>query len=129
MNKITGTLIYGANKAPASWPHAEHSYRATLRYQRRQLSVDFHRGSHAGEPSVSDILGCLALDSGGFENARGDFWDWCDEYGMEPSRENKATFDAVARQTEGLRRLLGDDFDAIVYCDDDDRARRCGDWS
>ena len=128
MNRITGTLAYGQNKAPASWSHAAFSYRVTLRYQRRQMSVDFHCGSHAGEPSIDGVLDCLASDSIGIDNAP-DFWDWCDEYGMEPTREGKATFEAVKAQAADLRHLLGEDFEDIVYCDGDKRRRFCGDWS
>lgn len=86
-----------------------------LRYQGRQLTVHFSQGyAINGRPKAKDVLGCLSLDTLGIENAR-DFSDWCAEYGYsDDSRKAERTYKTIQKQAAALRRLLGDDYEAIT---------------
>ena len=83
-------------------------WRCTIRKDRRRMTVYFSRGSAiSGEPSVGDVLDCLASDASGYENARG-FEDWCAEYGYDTdSRKAVKIYRTVERQASALRRMLG----------------------
>jgi hypothetical protein len=125
MKKIRCNFDYGKNKRPCPWGETwVLSYRATLRYDRKQMSVDFHTGVCAGAPTAADVVECLVSDARTLISADFDFWDWCDEYGITPSRVEKATFDLVETQAGRLKQLLGADWEDIMnaeevadYCD------------
>lgn len=91
--------------------HPMNHWRVTLRVGRRQMTVPFSTGILiTKEPDAEDVLRCLALDASGWENARGGFEDWCDEYGYDTdSRRAERTYNAVERQSKRLRQLLGDE--------------------
>lgn len=60
-------------------------------------------------PSLKDILDCLASDAEGFENAEG-FEGWAEEYDFDTdSRKAEATFKTIAKQSDELKQLIGDD--------------------
>lgn len=88
--------------------------RLTLR--RRAMTVYFSQGSaHTAEPTVKDVIGCLALDAAGYANARS-FEDWCGEYGYDTdSRKAERTFKIIGKQADALRRLLADDHDRLLW--------------
>lgn len=88
-------------------PGSSH-WKCRLRVGRRSLTVYFSMGPALnGEPTVQDVLDCLASDAVGYENARS-FEDWASEYGYHPdSRKAERTYRAVERQANGLKRLLG----------------------
>lgn len=67
-------------------------------------------------PSVSDVLGCLALDAVGYDNSR-DFEDWAAGLGWDSdSRKAKRCYHATAEQSKALRHLLGDEnYQALLY--------------
>lgn len=125
--KITADVKFGARKpcpfdeepkpGRQSWPH--NGWTVTLRYRGRRLTVDFYTGPAAAEPDAASVMECLASDASSVANARG-FEDWCSEYGYDTdSRKAERTFKTCAAQTAKLRVLLGDDFDALVYADED----------
>lgn len=82
----------------------------TLRSGDRAMTVEFHQGSaHTEEPNLEDVIGCLAMNAGGFENAKY-FEDWAREYGYETdSRRAYATYEAVQTRTHDMRELLSSD--------------------
>lgn len=129
MNKITATVTFGNKSAHSGnldeWQRRATPYTVTLRYQRRAMTVEFWCGSACGEPDAATVLDCLASDASGIDNARG-FEDWCGEYGYDcDSRKAERTFKATETNARKLRRLLGDDYSAIVYSDEDARRARC----
>jgi hypothetical protein len=90
-------------------------WRCTLRYAGRRMSLVYSMGSgHNGkEPQAKAVLECLFLDASGIDSAR-DFSDWCFEYGYDTdSRRAERIYKACQSTAVRLRKLLGDDYDAI----------------
>ena len=87
------------------------------------MTVPFYTGpGWSREPDLDDVMECLCSDAVGVINATC-FEEWADDLGFDSdSRRAEATYRQVQRQTEELRRLLGDDFERIVLSD-----RRSGD--
>jgi hypothetical protein len=85
-------------------------WRCVLRFEHRQMTLIFSTGSGLkGEPSITDVLECLANDTASIENAR-HFEDWCDDYGYDhDSRKAERIYKEIVRQAKALRRLLGDE--------------------
>lgn len=85
-------------------------FKCRIKAGRRAFGLYFSQGrgiSH--EPSLADVLDCLASDAAGYENAQ-DFEQWADEYGYDTdSRKAEKTYRAVKRQAEQLKRTIGDD--------------------
>lgn len=86
------------------------NYKCRLTHKGRSMTLYFSMGlALTREPSVEDVLDCLASDSAGFEN-NDSFEDWCGEYGYDTdSRRAERTYKAIERQSEKLRKLLGED--------------------
>lgn len=114
MAKVTGDIsMSGTQRNP--WDNSGHAWNVELRYRGRKMTTAFYTGSALGEPTIEDVMECLTSNAAGYENT-GDFESWASEYGCNTdSRKAEATFRAVEQQTENLRRLLGDDFDQIVF--------------
>lgn len=77
----------------------------------RRLTVPFKMGlGHKGAPpALADVLDCLAADAYSVENAR-DYEEWAGEYGFDPdSRKGYAVYETCRKQSERLKRFLGDD--------------------
>lgn len=91
-------------------------YDVTLKMGRRQYTIPFGMGyAHTSEPTAYDVLACLLSDASSAENARS-FEEWAGDYGYDTdSRSAERTYNAVVKQTEKLRRFLGDKFDAYVW--------------
>ena len=104
-----------ANPCIEDWPGATH-WRCKLTYQGRQLTVHYSMGSaHTGEPEIADVLRCLVDEAVSFENAR-DFEDWARELGFDPdSRKAERIFRQVEKNSRGLKRLLGDAYDHLLW--------------
>lgn len=79
----------------------------------RSFGLYFSQGSaHTQDPTLADVLDCLASDASGYENAYGNggtrFEQWAEEYGYDTdSRKAEKTFRAIKRQAEQLKRTLG----------------------
>lgn len=124
MNKIISAVTYGNKTASAGnmdeWQRTAHPWTVVLRYKGRQMTVEFWTGAALGEPSTHDVVACLASDAAGFQNARS-FEEWASEYGYdEDSRKAERIYRQVERQTRKLENLLGDDFERIIYTDEDE---------
>jgi hypothetical protein len=91
-------------------------YRCLLRHDGRQMSVYFSMGSAlCREPTLDDVLDCLASDAAGVESACS-FEDWCGEYGYDTdSRKAEHTYKTCERQAVKLRRLLGDGYETLLW--------------
>ena len=76
---------------------------------RSQFVTFFSQGSaHTNDPTIADVLDCLASDSAGYENARS-FEEWCGEYGYDTdSRRAERIYNTIAEQSKQLRHFLGD---------------------
>lgn len=94
--------------APNSWPVGTRHFKCVLKCSSRTFTIYYSMGpALKGEPTIEDVMYCMALDthmliSGEYE-----------EIGVaKPPLE---------RQTEGLKRLLGDDaiLDELLYETDD----------
>ena len=98
-------------------PTGSRHWRCVLRVQRRRLTTPFSQGSGLkDDPTVSDVLDCLAMDAADVEGAK-DFEAWAQELGLNTdSRRAENIYRAVMRQTVGLKRLLGDEaFETLLW--------------
>lgn len=97
-------------------PQGSFHFKCTLKRPGRQLTTFFSMGpAHSREPSAADLLDCLASDASGYENARG-FEEWASEYGYDPdSRRAEKIFRTVEKQTEKLKRFMGDEYETLLY--------------
>src|SRR5262245_1458008 len=65
------------------WAATATHWKCLIRKGRRSMTVYFSQGpAISREPTLADVLDCLASDASGFENA-GDFTSWCSEYGYD----------------------------------------------
>ena len=73
-----------------------------------RLPAYFSMGAaNKGEPTTRAVLGCLAADAAGYENAHS-FEDWAREYGYDTdSRRAEAIYTAVGNQVAALVAFLG----------------------
>lgn len=94
---------------------------------KKSMGLYFSQGPAITEdPTLADVLDCLASDASGYENAQlrppsghvpegkpytdATFARWAEEYGYEAdSRKAEKTFKAIKRQSEQLRRTIGQD--------------------
>lgn len=96
------------------WQH--NSYKVRISYQGRRMTVPWRQGlGITDDPNAEDVMESLLLDAAGFENAR-DFEDWAAEYGYDTdSRQAERVYRAVESQTKKLEKLLGDDYQRMVF--------------
>lgn len=79
------------------------------------MTIPFSMGpAHSHEPTVADVLECLASDYSGSDQA---FEDWAADLGYDPdSRKAERTYQAVVRQARKLEQFLGPDVvHTLVY--------------
>lgn len=126
---VTDGPLRGSTVSPSSkkmpeylargWRHR--SWSVTLKYRGRRFTTLCHTGHGWDRPPLPcpEVLGGLLDDAMGVENAQ-DFEDWANEFGFrydddapKERRQVLAVYRAVERQTEGVKRLLGDDYDRI----------------
>ena len=76
----------------------------------RSFSLYFSQGSaHTQDPTLADVLDCLASDAAGYENSN-DFTGWADDLGYDTdSRKAEKIWRAVKRQAEQLKRTIGEE--------------------
>lgn len=117
---LTATRVDSRPDNLSEWgPDARH-FRCRIRCDKRSFGLYFTQGSaHTADPTISDVLYCLACDASGYDNY-GNFEDWCGEYGYDPdSRKAERIYRAVKKQAEQLRRTVGDDaYAAILNCEE-----------
>ena len=92
-------------------------FKCRITHGRRGFTLYFSQGSaHTTEPTLADVLDCLAMDASGYANT-GYFGDWAREYGYdEDSRAAEKIFRVVKRQAEQLKRTLGSEaYEALLW--------------
>lgn len=84
----------------------------------QSMTVYFSKGyAHKGaEPTLEEVLDCLASDAAGYENARS-FEDWAGDYGYDTdSRKAERTFKTIEKQAASLKRVLGEElYKALLW--------------
>lgn len=103
--------------ADDKWMREARHFRCIMRYHRKQMTVPFSQGCLIErEPTVADVLDCLASDASGIDNARS-FDDWASDLGYDPdSRKAEKTFTIIQSQSAKLKAFLGDDgYEALLY--------------
>jgi hypothetical protein len=98
------------------WKRTATHWKCIIRRGNKQMTVYFSQGSaHTKEPTLTDILDCIASDAAGIDNASG-FEDWCSEYGYDTdSRKAERTYNVCVKQAEALKRMFGEDFKTLLY--------------
>ena len=107
-NKIRFSADWISQRPDGLMNDSAHHYKCRLMCGRRGYTLYFSQGSaHTSEPSVFDVLDCLASDASGYENARS-FEEWAEEYGYDTdSRSAEKIWKAVKRGSEQLKRTVG----------------------
>ncbi len=108
--KLRAEVTYGLEPAPEGFAPGSSSWRVTLRYRRRRLTVPFYTGpAIEREPSAADVLSCIISDARAGEQ---DFEDFCSEFGYDnDSRKAERTWKSCASMAPKVRQLLGEDFE------------------
>ncbi len=100
----------------ADMPKGSRHFLCTLIAENR-MKIHYSQGpAHKINPTIEDVLDCLASDACGFDNARS-FEDWASDLGYDiDSRKAERAFEAVGNQSTELKVLLGDEaFEELVY--------------
>ena len=100
--------------------HMTRHFHVRISRETRSFSLYFSQGSaHREDPTLADVLDCLASDASGFENAQfqstspkcveSAFQCWAGEYGYSTdSRKAEKIYRVTKRQSEQLTRVLGE---------------------
>ena len=86
-----------------------------IRANGRRMLVNFSMGyGHNGaEPSLADVLDCMASDAAGCNQG---FESWCADYGYEiDSRKAEKTYKACKANAAKLHRVFGDAAETLIY--------------
>lgn len=96
--------------------HDMDHWKVRFRAGRSSMTTYFSMGyGHNGKtPTAADVLSCLASDATVEDY---DFEEWCRDLGMDiDSRRAERIYNVTKRQTEKLRKFLGDSaFRTLVY--------------
>jgi hypothetical protein len=104
--KIANELVdSNPNIDDPNW-QANH-YKVVLKRGKKQFTTYFSKGiGLKGEPTVEEVLDCLASDSASIENY--DFEDWAPEFGYnKDSRHAEKIYNACIKQAQKLKNFLG----------------------
>ncbi len=93
-------------------------YRGPIHPNSHSFGLYFSQGSaHTEFPTLVDVLDCVANDASGYDSTK-DFEDWASDYEYDTdSRSAEKTYRAVKRQSEQLKRTLGEDAYAELLYD------------
>lgn len=89
-------------------------YRLTLFYKKRRLTIPWHAGSLAGEPTVGDVIYALIQDYQITEFCE-TYGEYLWELGSEDTPAERKTYKAILRQAEKAKKFFGDD---LVHFED-----------
>ena len=77
------------------------------RHTRSLMTVYYTTGELAGEPTVADVLECIASDALSVDSYTDGFEDWATEYGYNTdSRRAERTYNACKRNARKLNKFL-----------------------
>lgn len=98
------------------WQKNAHQYRVTIRYQGRQMSLDYFMGQAlTDEPDAETVLDSLLSDS---QAGQQTFEEFCSEFGYDSdSRKAERIYRECAKQGAKVKKLLGDDYETFLYAD------------
>ncbi len=84
------------------------------------VGVEFSQGSADNStPKLVDVMECLAMDASGVENTT--YRQWCDDLGMAPdSIKNLNTYNAIVKNNDTLKQLLGDVWYEFLQCESEE---------
>jgi hypothetical protein len=105
------------NTANDEWSKSARHWKCLFRCGNKEMFVYFSQGSaHTQEPTVAEVLDCLASDASSFENSDG-FEGWANEFGYDTdSRKAERTYKAIEEQTDKLARLISpDDYETLLW--------------
>lgn len=113
---IAASSVQIARPAEVSADDQSTWYAVTLRYQGREMSIEYGMGPALdGAPEVADVMDTLTLNAASYVNSIG-FEDWCGDFGIAPDEEASRTYAAIGEDTRRLREFLGADaFDAYLF--------------
>jgi hypothetical protein len=89
-------------------------YRCTLANHKGRMLITFSQGlGITHDPTMADVLNCIASDASGILNTQ-DFNDWCGDYGYDAydadsRRKVWKIYTATKTQTAKLEALIGTD--------------------
>jgi len=118
---MTSEMVYenpNMEGMPQGSSHHKCKITARVAGQRRQMTVVFSMGpAHYREPTVAEVLDCLASDAASVENCSG-FEDWASDLGYDPdSRKAEKVYRACNLQANKLQNLLGPSQYSILLYD------------
>lgn len=98
------------------WADESFHYKIVFKKGPKRFATYFSMGARLTDPpEAPEVLDSLASDAAGYENYP-DFRDWVGEYGREPDeddyedpyRRDRKVFKLVKKQSENLKKFLGD---------------------
>ena len=130
MNKITSTNKpgYHGTRELEPWQKEAHHYQVTLRYDGREMQLDYFMGkAHTKPPTTFDVVACIIDDAIGFEDSTPlSFEEWCDDIGYDTdSRKAERIYNACMKQTAKLQVLLGENFHKILLMEEEEIKAIC----
>ncbi len=101
-------------KAASSWQRGATGWTVVLMCEGRRMTVPFFMGSgHEGRPpTLRDVLDCLLADASMVDGLSGP--EWARECGFSVEDAWEPVYRKVVRQTERVKRLLGEHFNTYV---------------
>lgn len=128
MKPITAVAHWSRKPPPETWKDTKgvRCWTVHLKLDGRRMSVPFFQGSaHTEKPTAADVLTCLLSDANSVESARS-FDEWAGDLGYDTdSRKAERTYRACQSIAKRLRVFLGDEYEALVYSDEDAITARC----
>lgn len=111
IEKVTLILKNGVReKNLDEWHKEANQYTATLKYDGRQMTVDFFTPKNWSEkPKVLDILSSLFIIASRVENSSS-YSDFCSNIGHPESKDMEKIYNDSLRTNKRLKKLLGDDY-------------------
>ena len=114
-NGLKAKIEFSAHNPNMEETHPMRHYRVQIQHGRKRMTTYFSTGmGWTQEPSLAEVLDCLASDAYGMESP---FESWAEDYGFDPdSRKAERIYKICQRQTIKLKSLLGDSaFEQLIY--------------
>ena len=114
-NGLKAKIEFSAHNPNMEETHPMRHYRVQIQHGRKRMTTYFSTGmGWTQEPSLSDVLDCLARDSSGIEQS---FEAWAGEYGYDAdSRKAESIYKTCKRQAKKLKNRLGHSaFEGLLY--------------